>query len=191
MLKKSILSTAFAFAILFNGCSDDTSKDTNATTETVNSMITPTHYVLKSLKDQEIIVKKELDGYTIENSKGKIIIFDIFATWCPPCQGAVSHLSSLQDKFKDDIKIIGLTIEDGISNEKLQEFSSEFKANYTFVNSEDNRRLIDAIATSLQLGERFPIPLMVMYKDGKLVKFYQGAVQEEFIESDIKQALGK
>jgi hypothetical protein len=33
--------------------------------------------------------------------------------------------------------------------------------------------------------------MMVMYKDAKIVNYYLGATEEEFIESDIKQALGK
>ncbi|MCX6076887.1 MAG: TlpA disulfide reductase family protein [Campylobacterales bacterium] len=195
MLKKTILSAIFVSAVLFNGCSDDKSKeakeekiDKNAS---ANSMVAMKEYKLKSLKNEELIVKEGTAGFDLESAKGKVVIFDIFATWCPPCQGSAMHLSSLQNKFKDDLVIIGVTIEDGITNDKLQEFSKEYKAKYTLVNSDQNRRFVDAIATSLKLGERFPIPLMVMYKDGQLIKHYLGAVQEEFIESDIKQALGK
>jgi hypothetical protein len=32
---------------------------------------------------------------------------------------------------------------------------------------------------------------MAMYKDSKLINHFVGMVEEEFIESDIKQALGK
>jgi thioredoxin-like negative regulator of GroEL len=52
-------------------------------------------------------------------------------------------------------------------------------------------RIIDAVAEKLNVGRDFGIPLMAMYKDGKLVNYYQGATEEEFIESDIKKALGK
>ena len=41
------------------------------------------------------------------------------------------------------------------------------------------------------MGPRYPIPLMAMYKDGKYINHYVGAVQEEFVESDIKRALNK
>ncbi|MDO8453491.1 MAG: TlpA disulfide reductase family protein, partial [Sulfurimonas sp.] len=183
-------SAIFISAVLFNGCSDDKAKE-DKNTSTASTMVSTQEYVLKSLKNEEIVVKEGATGFAIESAKGKVIIFDIFATWCPPCQGSAMHLSSLQSKFKDDLVIIGVTIEDGITNDKLQEFSKEYKAKYTLVNSDQNRRFVDAIATALKLGERFPIPLMVMYKDGQLIKHYLGAVQEEFIESDIKQALGK
>ena len=127
----------------------------------------------------------------LENAKGKVIIFDIFATWCPPCRASAAHLTSLQKKFKDDLVVIGLTIEDGIDNSKLLEFKKEYNAQYTIVNSDQNRPLINEIANALELGDRFPIPLMALYKDGKLINHYIGAVQEEFVQSDINRALGK
>ena len=72
---------------------------------------------------------------------------------------------------------------------KLEEFKKQYKANYILVNSDQNRAFINDIATKLQLGERFPIPVMAIFKDGKLIKHYLGAVEEEFIASDIKNAL--
>lgn len=188
MLKTSIISTLFVFSLLFQGCTED--KNTQAV-EAANSMMSANEFILNDLNATQYIVTKVSDGFELEGAKGKIVIFDIFATWCPPCRAAASHLTSLQEKYKDDLVIIGLTIEEDISNDKLQEFREEYNANYTIVNSKDNRRLVDEIATHLKLGKRFPIPIFAMYKDGKLVNHYVGAIQEEFIESDIKQALGK
>ena len=183
MLKTSFLTTLLTFTLFFQACSSD--GDQNA-----NDMVSSNEYILTAINNTQYIVKKELNGFTIENTQGKVIIFDIFATWCPPCKAAASHLSSLQAKYKDNLVIIGITIEDDISNEKLQEFREMYDAHYTLVNSKDNRRLVDDIADSLDVGERFPIPLMAMYLDGKFITHYVGAIEEEFIESDIKRALG-
>ena len=87
--------------------------------------------------------------------------------------------------------IIGITIEDDISNGELINFKDEHNAQYILVNSSTNRRLVTEIANALELGERFPIPIMAMYIDGKLITHYVGEIQEEFVESDIKRALGK
>ena len=59
----------------------------------------------------------------------------------------------------------------------VRPFTYNYKINYTLVNSKQNKRLIKAIASSLEVGSRFPIPLMAIYKDGKLVKFYSKANQ--------------
>lgn len=106
-------------------------------------------------------------------------------------KGEAVHLSSLQDKFKDDLLILGVTVEEGIENEKLEAFKKQYRANFPIVNSAENRRFITAIADDLGVGRNFGIPLMALYKDGKLINYYQGATEEEFLESDIKKALGK
>ena len=175
--------TLLAFGLLSQGCGDDNKE--------ANSMVASNQYILTSTNNTQYVAKKKAEGFVVENTKGKVIIFDIFATWCPPCQASAKHLTSLQNKYKDDLVVIGLTIEENIANAKLEEFKKTYGADYTIVNSNQNRPLIDAIAKALELGQRFPIPLMAMYKDGKLINHYVGEVQEEFVESDIKRALGK
>ena len=186
MIKKSILLSSIILLLTFQGCSSEEKK-----TQEINSMVSKNEYVLTSVDAKQYVVKKEGSGFILEGAKGKVIIFDIFATWCPPCRASASHLSSLQKKYKDDLVILGITIEDNIQNSKLQDFAKTYDAEYTLVNSDQNRRLSDAIVKELGLGDRYPIPTMAMYKDGKLINHFVGMTQEEFIESDIKKALGK
>lgn len=182
MLKKCILLLSIISIFLFHGCSNN---------EDANSMLTTAKYELTGIDNKQYIVKKSAEGFVLEGEEDKILILDIFATWCPPCRAAAPHLSSLKEKYKDKIVIIGITIEDGIMNEKLQEFAKTYKANYILVNSDQNRRISGAIVKELKLGEKFPIPTMAMYKNGKLINYYVGATEEEFIESDIRNAIGK
>ena len=184
MFKKSLLPALLTTILLFQGCSSEKSGD-------ANSMISTNEYLLTGLNNQQYVVKKQAGDFLLENAKGKVVIFDIFATWCPPCRAAATHLSSLQEKYKDDVIIIGLSIEDNITNEKLQDFRKEYGADYILVNSSQNRILADKIVNELNLGERYPIPIMALYMDGKYINHYIGSIQEEFIESDIKKALGK
>ena len=188
MLKKSITTILLALTLLFPGCSSDEKQDIN---KVANNMISVNEYVLTGLDNKQYIVKKEGSGFLLKNAKGKVVIFDIFATWCPPCRAAATHLSSLQKKYKDDLIVIGITIEEKVPNLKLQAFREKYKANYVLVNSDQNRRLADKIVNELKLGDRYPIPIMALYKDGKYINHFIGSIEEEFIESDIKQALGK
>ena len=190
MIKTSLFSSLIAFSLLFTACS----KEKEATTDTTadaNAMLSTNEFVLTSLTNKQYVVKKTTDGFTIDGAKDKVIILDIFGTWCPPCQAEATHLTSLQKKYKDSLLVIGITVENNIPNSKLEDFRTAHNAQYTLVNSSENSRIIDAVATKLNLGRDFGIPLMVMYKNGKLVNMYQGATEEEFIESDIKKALGK
>jgi len=188
MLKISIISSLIVFSMLFQACSSDSKENSE---KEANSLLATNETVLTSTNNKQYVLKKENGGFKLSDAKSKILILDIFATWCPPCQAEASHLASLQKKYPKDVKIIGVSIEENIPNSKLETFKKEHSANYTLVNSSVNRTLIDNVAEELKLGNNFGIPLMVMYKDGKLVKYYQGATEEEFIESDIKRALGK
>ncbi len=43
---------------------------------------------------------------SIEDYKGKIIIFNLWATWCPPCVGELPEFSEFADDYADDVVII-------------------------------------------------------------------------------------
>jgi len=183
MLKKSILPVLLILSLtIFQGCSKEKKQDASKTLQT-------NKYVLTSLKNKQLIVTQEDKGFKLAGAEGKVVIFDIFATWCPPCRKAAAHLSALQKKYKNKIIVIGVSIEDNVDNAKLEEFKKTYGVNYILVNSDKNRPLADKIVDSLKLGDRYPIPIMVLYKDGKYVTHYIGSIEEEFVQSDIKRAL--
>ncbi len=186
MFKKFTTSLLFTSILLFTGCGSEDQ------TQKANDMISTNENVLTGLDKKQYIVKKENEGgFSLKGAEGKVVIFDIFATWCPPCRAAATHLSSLQEKYKDDLIIIGITIEDNMQDSKLKDFAQKYNATYTLVNSAQNRPLADMIVNELKLGDRYPIPIMALYKDGKYINHYIGSIEEELIESDIKLALGK
>jgi len=186
MSKTALLSALISISLLLNACSKK--EETHA--DDANSILSTNEFVLTGLDKKQYVVQKESTGFSIDGAKNKVIIFDIFGTWCPPCQAEASHLASLQKKYKDALLVIGVSVENGIPDSKLVDFRQKYDANYALVNSSENGRLIDAVATKLNLGRNFGIPLMALYKDGKFINMYQGATEEEFIESDIKKALG-
>lgn len=61
--------------------------------------------------------------------RGKVVILDLFATWCPPCRQEIPHFVELQDDYADDLAIIGLSY-DQTGAEKVQAFAKEMKINY-------------------------------------------------------------
>lgn len=186
MSKTLLYSTLLAFTLLFNACSSESENAQDA-----NAMVSTNEYVLTALNKMQYVLVKTQNGFKVNQAEGKVLLIDIFATWCPPCQAEASHLTSLQEKYKDDLIVLGVTVEEGIEDTKIEAFKNEFDAHYPMVNSTENRRLINAVAEQLNIGRNFGIPLMALYKDGKFINFYQGATEEEFIESDIKKALGK
>ena len=58
----------------------------------------------------QYIVKKEIEGFSLKNDKRKIIIFDIFATWCPPCRKEMPDFNDISQEYKGRAEIIAINI---------------------------------------------------------------------------------
>jgi len=81
-----------------------------------------------------------LDGKTISlNSlKGKVVILNFWATWCPPCQAEIPEFVQFYRDFeKKGVVIIGLGVNN--SDADLRKFSKENRINYPIVNDSKNR----------------------------------------------------
>lgn len=60
----------------------------------------------------------------------KVIVLDVWATWCGPCRAAVPHLISLQDRIKKDgALVVGVATDS--QQETVASFAKEKKINYT------------------------------------------------------------
>jgi thiol-disulfide isomerase/thioredoxin len=55
-----------------------------------------------------------LDGQPLNlaGSRGKVILLNFWATWCGPCRAEIPDLIELQTRYKDQLQIIGLTVDD-------------------------------------------------------------------------------
>lgn len=185
MFQRSLVAALLAAILLLAGCSDEPAS------ETADALVASKTFTMTDTQGQTYTITKEAKRFVVQGHEDKIVLFDIFATWCQPCRAEASHLASLQQKYPDDIIVLGVTIEEGISNAALNTFKKENGAAFTIFNSETNRPLYRNIAASINIGGQFPIPLMVMYNKGNYVTHYLGMVAEEMIESDILVALGR
>ena len=174
---------AISSLLILGGCSDSSNQDE------LNSLVASSGYNLKDLQNKEYHITKVGNNFSIDGLEDKVIIFDIFATWCPPCKASAPNVAALQKRYEKEVKIIGLLIEEDKSNAYVQKFVDQYGANYSISNSKDNQKLSRAIAGATGVGQGFPIPLMVMYYKGNYINHYVGAIPEEMIESDIKMAL--
>lgn len=187
MLNKHLFAL-LVISLFFIGCNDDKKHLEVKKTKQIDNSIIQLHAIDSNTT---ITLQKTKNGLLLKNDPKTLLIVDIFATWCPPCNAEAKVLGDIQKKFPNQVKIIGVTIEENIQNAKLEEFIKNNDAKYTFVNSPQNDTLIDTVTENLDMGKRFGIPLVVLYKEGKVFQYYTGATEEEFIISDIKQAIGK
>ena len=72
-----------------------------------------------------------LDGRQISLSdlKGKVVLVNFWATWCPPCRAEIPDLMLLQEHYKDKLVVLGLS-EDDPPVEAVKKFVADQKMTY-------------------------------------------------------------
>jgi peroxiredoxin len=111
---------------------------------------------------------KDADGkdHSLADYKGKIVLIDFWATWCPPCKAAMPHVQAVHEKFADKgVVVIGVsTFERGESSEKVSKpaaYMKEKKFTYNLLVNGDE------VATSY--GVRGIPSFFVVGEDGKVI----------------------
>jgi len=77
----------------------------------------------------------QLDGnsLTLSDFKGKVIILNFWATWCPPCRMEIPDFVELYENYKDEgLLVIGVNL-DGGDTRPIKQFSEKYKINYPVV----------------------------------------------------------
>jgi thiol-disulfide isomerase/thioredoxin len=75
-----------------------------------------------------------VDGspFRLSDFKDKVVVLDLWATWCGPCRLEVPHLVELQNEYgAKNVEVIGLTTESPQTDaQKVRDFAKEFNINY-------------------------------------------------------------
>ncbi len=78
-----------------------------------------------------------LDGEQtrISDKKGKVVLVNLWATWCGPCRQEIPELVAMQEKYKDkNFQVIGLHVVDNDGQQQgvpeVKTFAERFKINY-------------------------------------------------------------
>jgi len=82
---------------------------------------------------------KDVDGKVVssEDFKGKVVVVDFWATWCPPCRTEIPGYVQLQKKYAaDGLVIVGISV-DTDGPEVVRKFMKEVGINYPIVMADD------------------------------------------------------
>ena len=83
---------------------------------------------------------KDLSGKSVKLSdfKGKVVVLNFWATWCPPCQAEIPDFIALQNKFQGkDVAIVGISL-DSLQPTEVAAFVKKQGINYPVVMSSDD-----------------------------------------------------
>jgi thiol-disulfide isomerase/thioredoxin len=112
-----------------------------------------------------------LDGQTkkLADYEGKVLVVDLWATWCGPCRQEIPHLVAIAQEYKDrGVEVIGLTNEDPeTDSEMVKQFSEVFKINYPIGWADVEMQ------KGLMRGNGIP-QTYIIGRDGTILKHFMG-----------------
>ncbi|MFJ6937258.1 TlpA family protein disulfide reductase [Streptomyces sp. NPDC101132] len=136
--------------------------------------------------DGETVAGDRLD---VSSLKGKVVVLNVWGSWCPPCRAEAPHFAKVSKELKDKgVEFVGLNTRDS-SKQPAVEFEKNFGITYP--------SLYDPIG---KLILRFPkgtlnpqsIPsTIVLDKDGKIAARSLLAVNEEQLRKMIDPVLAE
>lgn len=125
----------------------------------------------------------------IKNRKGKVLLLNIWASWCPPCKKEFPDLVKLAEKYKNSkVDIVGLSVDD---RNDLQSEVIPFlqKNNVNFKIYIQNFKSVDELISFFPKWEG-AIPLTVIFdKNGREKKFIIGMRDFEFFDKALQEVL--
>lgn len=116
----------------------------------------------------------------LAKNKGKVIMLNFFATWCPPCRVEIPELVSVRKKYAEkDVLIISLSLDEDAK--VVPPFVEKMKMTYpVFMADRD-------IAKAFKISQ---IPHNAFYsRDGQLTLSEPGMADAEMVEMVIKKLL--
>lgn len=123
---------------------------------------------------------------TLSDYKGKVVVLDFWATYCPPCLDEIPHLVNLQTKHQNEgLRVIGLHVGGDDDRPFVPGFVAKLKIQYDL--GYPQPELVDALFNGTDV-----IPQTFVFdRNGKLVRnfsSYSVEVREELDEA-VRQAL--
>jgi len=127
---------------------------------------------------------QDADGKTIHSSdfKGKVVVLDFWATWCPPCKAEIPGFIALQNEYgKKGLAVIGISVDEG-GAAVVKEFAQKIGMNYTVVLADEK--------TPQAFGGIEAIPTtFIIDREGRIVTKHLGFTEKDEFEKELKPLL--
>lgn len=113
--------------------------------------------------------------------RGKTLVINFWATWCPPCRDEMPELSALQNAFsKNNVVVIGIAIDTPMA---VNEFLKEAPVSYPILLAED-----EGMAIGDSLGnDKGVLPYTVIIDaDGIITDRFFGRITQTLLADHLK-----
>jgi peroxiredoxin len=126
----------------------------------------------------------DLQGHNVRLSdlRGKAVVLNFWATWCPPCKQEIPWFVDLQKRYSGQgLQIVGVSMDDGDPKDVVK-FAAENSINYPILIGQD--KVADEYGGIEYLPTTFYIG-----RNGVVVDRVFGQAGREEIEQDIQRAI--
>jgi thiol-disulfide isomerase/thioredoxin len=120
----------------------------------------------------------DLSGKThdIAEWRGKVLVINFWATWCPPCKKEIPEFMAVQKQYSSQgLQFIGVAIDD---KEAVKEYLSQAPINYPVLIAEE-----EGLALAYKMGDiSGTVPFtVVVSKEGQILHRHPGNFSKEQI----------
>jgi len=80
------------------------------------------------------------DSVSLAGQRGKVVLMNIWATWCHPCRAEIPELRTLHARYRDKgFELIGVSVDTDGTDETIRGFMKEFQMTFPIWRDPDER----------------------------------------------------
>jgi cytochrome c biogenesis protein CcmG/thiol:disulfide interchange protein DsbE len=185
MMKKLSISVGLFSLLLIFGCNknvSDINKEQNNGKETpANNQAVENSNPNDNKAPGFTLVSPAGKKISLSDYKGKVVIVDFWATWCPPCRKGIPDLIDLQAEFGNKLAVIGISL-DTDTKDQVASFAKENNINYPVLFATPD------VVQSYGNIESIPTTFIID-KNGNIVNQFVGLTPKEVFVNEIKKLI--
>jgi peroxiredoxin len=118
---------------------------------------------------------------TLSDYKGKVILLDFWATWCPPCRKEIPGYIELYSTYKSrGLVVIGVSMDDTDDLADVKRYAAQINMNYPILLGFGREEELKPAFGELPLPTSF-----VIARDGRICARHDGLTATELVEREI------